>query len=57
MKFALTGFALLVLVSCGAAGDPLTPSANVGLSIGPNGVSPSASVGASNGPFSLGLNL
>ncbi len=57
MKFALSGFALLVLVSCGAAGDPLKPRANLGVSIGPNGVSPSASVGASNGPFNIGLNL
>ena len=45
------------LTSCGADGDPLRPSANPGLSIGPSGVSPNASVGASNGTVSAGVNL
>ncbi len=49
--------ALGALAGCGADGDPLQPSANLGLSFGPNGVSPNASVGASNGNVSVGLNL
>lgn len=45
------------LTACGVDGDPLQPNANLGLNIGPNGVSPNASVGAANGNVSVGLNL
>jgi hypothetical protein len=49
--------ALGALAACGANGRPMQPNANVGLSIGSNGVTPSAGVGASNGTVSVGLNL
>ena len=45
------------LAACGADGEPFTPAANVGLSVGSNGVSTGASVGASNGTVSFGVNL
>lgn len=57
MKIALSGLALIALVSCGAAGEPITPTTNVGLNVGPNGVTPSASVGAVIGGVNLGLSL
>lgn len=53
--FALV--ALAFVAACGANDPPLRPSANVGVSIGPNGVTPNASVGATNGIFNVGLNL
>lgn len=46
-----------LLVACGAESPPFTPSANVGLSVGSNGVSTGASVGASNGTVSIGVGL
>ena len=49
--------ALSFLAACGAAGEPITPSANLGLNIGPNGVSTSASVGAQSGPVSINIGL
>ncbi len=49
--------ALAFVAACGANDPPFRPSANVGVSIGPNGVTPNASVGASNGTFNVGLNL
>jgi predicted small lipoprotein YifL len=45
------------LAACGADGPPMTPSANVGLSVGSDGVSTGASVGASNGTFSVGVGF
>ena len=45
------------LAACGADGAPFTPSANVGLSVGSNGVSTSTSVGASNGTVSVGVGF
>jgi len=45
------------LAACGADGAPFTPSANVGLSLGSNGVTTGASVGASNGTVSIGVGL
>jgi hypothetical protein len=45
------------LFGCGAQGDPIRPTANLGLSIGPNGVTPNASVGARSGPVSLNVGL
>ena len=53
-------FALCVLgfaAACGANDPPFRPSANVGVSVGPNGVTPNASIGATNGTFNVGLNL
>jgi hypothetical protein len=48
---------VLVLAGCGADGPPLTPTANIGLNIGPDGITPQASAGVTNGILSLGLNL
>ncbi len=45
------------LVGCGADGAPFTPNANVGLSVGSNGVSTNTSVGASNGTVSVGVGF
>ena len=45
------------LAACGADGAPFKPSANVGLSLGSNGVTTGASVGASNGTVSIGVGL
>ena len=57
MKPIISVLALAALISCGAAGEPVRPSANLGVSIGPNGVTPSASVGAQSGPLSINLGL
>jgi len=48
---------LSVLAACGAESPPFTPSANVGLSMGSNGVSTGASLGASNGTVSVGVGF
>jgi len=51
-------FAMIVvaaLAGCGADGAPFTPTGNLGLSIGPNGVTPTASVGATNGPITISV--
>ena len=45
------------LAGCGADGAPFTPNANVGLSVGSNGVSTNTSVGASNGTVSVGVGF
>jgi hypothetical protein len=55
-RFALIA-AFAALAACGADGPPMTPNANVGLSLGAGGVSTNASVGATNGMFSVGLGL
>jgi hypothetical protein len=57
MKILVTLLSIAAMAGCGAAGAPLRPTANLGLSIGSNGVQPSASVGATNGTFSVGANL
>jgi len=58
MKFIVSVLALGALVSCGAAGDPLRPTTNLGLSIGSDGrVTPSASVSTQAGPVSINVGL
>jgi hypothetical protein len=57
MKRIVLILGFVALASCGADGAPMTPSANVGLSVGSNGVSTSTSVGASNGTVSVGVGL
>ncbi|MEO1638001.1 MAG: hypothetical protein AAFU41_01980 [Pseudomonadota bacterium] len=57
MKRFVVIAALATLAACGADSPPMEPQANVGVSVGTNGVSTGASVGASNGTFSFGLNL
>ena len=53
LALCVLGFA----AACGANDPPFRPSANVGVSVGPNGVTPNASIGATNGTFNEGLNL
>ncbi|MEL6961003.1 MAG: hypothetical protein AAGL89_18870 [Pseudomonadota bacterium] len=53
--FALT--ALVIVAACGADDPPFRPSANVGVNIGPNGVSPNVNLGATNGTVGIGVNL
>ena len=55
-KIALI-IALGALAACGADAPPLQPNANVGLSVGSNGVNTTAGIGASNGTVSMGLTL
>ncbi len=57
MNNFVLGLAVLALVGCGAAGAPLRPVANLGLSIGPNGVTPNASVGARSDNVSINVDL
>lgn len=57
MKHIISILSLAALISCGAAGEPLRPNANLGLSIGSDGVQPRASVGASNGPVNISVAL
>ena len=57
MKRIFLVVGLMSLAACGADGAPFVPTANLGLNIGPNGVSPGARVGASNGTVSVGVGL
>lgn len=57
MKRIVLLLTVAALAACGADGAPLTPNANLGLSIGSNGVSTGASVGASNGTVSVGVGI
>ncbi|MEM9786782.1 MAG: hypothetical protein AAFY14_03750 [Pseudomonadota bacterium] len=57
MKKIAMLIALGVTAACGADAPPMQPNANVGLSVGTNGVNTTAGIGASNGTFSVGLNL
>ncbi|SFR98003.1 hypothetical protein [Yoonia litorea] len=57
MKPLVLIISLTVLAACGADGAPFVPTANLGLNIGPNGVTPGATVGASNGTVSVGVGL
>ncbi|SEW38826.1 hypothetical protein SAMN04488515_2517 [Cognatiyoonia koreensis] len=57
MKRVLIMLGAVALFGCGAAGEPIRPTANLGLSIGSGGVTPTASVGATNGPVSINVGL
>ncbi|MBQ2261215.1 MAG: hypothetical protein II336_07610 [Loktanella sp.] len=48
---------LTTFAACGADGPPMTPNANVGLSLGSGGIGTYGSVGASNGRVSVGVGL
>jgi hypothetical protein len=48
---------MTALAACGADAPPMTPNANVGLSVGSGGVGTHGSIGASNGTFSVGVGL
>jgi len=49
--------ALTFVAACGADDPPFRPSGNVGVSVGPNGVTPTVGLGATNGTFNVGLSL
>lgn len=57
MKKLVMILGAVALVGCGAAGDPIRPTANLGVSIGSNGITPNASVGARSGPVSINVGL
>lgn len=57
MKIVVALLTLAALSGCGADGSPIRPTGNVGVSIGPNGISPSVGLGATNGTISVGLGL
>lgn len=57
MKYVLMIVSVLALSACGIDGAPVTPSANLGLSITPNGIQPTATIGANKGPLGISLNL
>jgi ABC-type nitrate/sulfonate/bicarbonate transport system substrate-binding protein len=54
---AVLAVALLALAGCGADGEPVQPSANLNVGIGPNGVNTGATVGLTRGPLRVGVGL
>jgi len=57
MKKIAALIALVCLTACGADGPPITPSAKVGVSVTPSGISVKPRIGAGAGPLSVGLSL
>lgn len=55
MTRTLAILALLALAACGAEGDPIRPSASVG--VGSGGTEVGGSVGLSTGNVSLGIGV
>ena len=53
----LTIPALLALAACGADGDPVRPSASVGVGFGSGDADVGAAVGLSSGNVSLGVGF
>lgn len=47
----------LALSACGADGEPVQPTANVGVSVSNSGVHTGASVGVRKGPVSINWNI
>ncbi len=45
--------AIAALMGCGVDGAPITPSANVGIQIGPDGVRPTVGVQVKKGPVTV----
>lgn len=45
------------LSACGADGDPLQPTANLGVNVSNSGVHAGASVGVRKGPVSINVNV
>ena len=54
MKHALAILALAMLAGCGVDGEPVAPSMNANVGVGPGGLSGSAGMTLSKGPFSVG---
>ncbi|MEP4195644.1 MAG: hypothetical protein ABJL99_08415 [Aliishimia sp.] len=53
--FALV--ACVGLMGCGADGEPVQPTANLGVSVSNSGVHTGARVGVSKGPLSINWNI
>lgn len=47
----------LCLAACGADGEPVTPTAGLGIGITPNGITAGANIGLRKGPLRIGLAL
>lgn len=54
LVMSLLGFGLS---GCGADGEPVQPSLNAGVGIGPGGITPRLGLNLSKGPFGLNLGL
>lgn len=48
---------IAALASCGADGEPIKPTANIGVNIGSSGVHPSGSVGMRKGRVAVNVGL
>ena len=57
MKRALCVLALLSTAACGIDGEPVRPTANVGIGIGSGGVHAGGTIGVSRGPLSVGVGI
>ncbi|WP_296417025.1 hypothetical protein [Pseudooctadecabacter sp.] len=57
MRIVIALITLSIVAACGADDPPFRPTGNVGVSVGPNGVTPNVGVGATNGTFNVGLSL
>ena len=55
MKKIMMAMALTGLVACGAEGDPLRPTAGLGIGIGPGGISLRPKVGVTDGTSTVGV--
>ena len=56
-RIVVIAFALGVLASCGADGEPVKPSINTNVGVGTNGVNAHKGVRVGKGPFSVGVRL
>lgn len=52
-----SAIALMAIVSCGVDGEPLQPTANLGIGIGSSGVHAGGTIGVSQGPISVGVGV
>ena len=57
MKRALCVLALMGIAACGVDGEPVRPTANVGVAIGSGGVQTGGTIGVSRGPLSVGVGI
>lgn len=55
MKRIAMIMALVALAACGAEGDPLRPTAGLGIGIGPGGISVRPNVGVTDGTSRVGV--
>ena len=56
MKYAPL-FAFVILAACGADGEPIQPTANIGIGIGSGGAHVGARVGVRQGPVAISVGL